>query len=61
MFVHGMENANVPTVFQDWDLDTGSMEAHKKKHFRVLVEMILIIIVRAVFHAIMLIPLIITG
>ena len=61
MLVHGMENANMPTVYRDWDLDKGSMEAHKKKHFRVLVEMILMIIVRAVFHAIMLIPVIITG
>ena len=61
MVVHGIENCNMPTIFRDWDLDKGSMEAHKKKHFRVLVEMNLMILIRAVFHAIMIIPILNTG
>ena len=61
MMVHGLENVNMPTLWRDWDLDKGSMEDHKKKHTKVLVEMILVIIIRAVFHGIMIIPIIITG
>ena len=61
MVIHGIENVNMPTVFRDWDLDKGSMADHKQKHTKALLEMKLIILVRAVFHAIMIIPIIFTG
>ena len=59
--VHGLENANMPSVYRDWDLDHGSLEDHKQRHTKVLVEMILIMITRALFHLLMLIPVFYTG
>ena len=56
---HGLENANMPTVWKDWDMDKGSIEDHKNRRTRVLVEMLLLMVVRAVFHAVMVLPIII--
>ena len=61
MIVHGLENANMPSCWRDWDLDHGSLEDHKQRHAKVLVEMILIMITRALFHLIMLTPVFYTG
>ena len=57
--VHGLENVNMPTVWRDWDMDKGSIEDHKNRRTRVLVEMVLMMVVRAVFHAVMVLPIII--
>ena len=44
-----------------WDMDNGSVEDHKRRHKKVLVEMMLTIFVRFIIHAIMLVPIIFTG
>ena len=51
----------MPSVFRDWDMDNGSVEDHKRRHKKVLVEMMLTIFVRFFIHAIMLVPVIFTG
>ena len=61
MIVHGLENANMPTVWRDWDMDPGTIKDHKKRQTKVLMEMILIMVVRIGFHAIMLLPFVYTG
>ena len=61
MIVHGLENANMPTVFRDWDMEKGSVKDHKRRQTRVLLEMLLMMVVRTAFHAIMLLPIIFTG
>ena len=59
--MHGLENANMPTVWQDWDMEKGSVRDHKRRQTRVILEMLLIMVVRAAFHALMLLPIIFTG
>ena len=61
MIVHGLENANMPTVWADWDMGKGMVKEHKKRQTRVLIEMVLIMGVRAAFHVLMLLPIIFTG
>ena len=61
MIVHGLENANMPTVWQDWDMEKGSIGDHKRRQTRVILEMLLMMVVRAAFHALMLLPFIFTG
>ena len=61
MIVHGLENANMPTVWQDWDMEKGSVTDHKRRQTRVILEMLLMMVVRAAFHALMLLPIIFTG
>ena len=61
MIVHGLENVSIPSVWQDWDMDKGGIEDHKRRRTRVLLEMIAIMVVRSVFHALMVLPVIITG
>ena len=61
MIVHGLENGNMPTVWRDWDMDGGSIAEHKKRQTRVLLEMIIIMVVRAAFHTVMVLPIIFTG
>ena len=61
MTVHGLENTNIPIVWRDWDVDTGNIKDHKKRSGNVLMEMILIMIAKAVAHATMLLPIIWTG
>ena len=59
--VHGLENVSMPSVVRDWDMDKGSIEDHKRRRTRVFMEMLLIMIVRAVFHAVMVLPIILLG
>ena len=59
--MHGLENANMPTVWQDWDMEKGSVTDHKRRQTRVILEMLLMMVVRAAFHALMLLPIIFTG
>ena len=61
MIVHGLENVSIPSVWRDWDMDKGRMEDHKRRRTRVLLEMVAIMVVRFAFHALMVIPVIITG
>ena len=61
MIVHGLENVNMPSPWRDWDMDRGGIGEHKRRRTRVLLEMIVIMVVRSAFHAIMVLPVIITG
>ena len=61
MIVHGLENANMPTVWQDWDMEKGSVRDHKRRQTRVILEMLLMMVVRAAFHTLFLLPIIFTG
>ena len=59
--VHCLENTNVPTVFKDWEEDGGSVEEHKRRHRKVVTEMVIIMIIRTLIHGVMLVPLLYTG
>ena len=59
--IHCFENTNIPTVWMDWDEKDGSIEDHKKRHGQVVKEMIVIMIIRIIFHAVMLAPIVYTG
>ena len=48
----------MPAVWQDWDMEKGSVRDHKRRQTRVILEMLLIMMVRAAFHALMLLPII---
>ena len=61
MVVHGVENSNMATVWRDWDVDNGTVEDHKQRHSQVIKEMVAIMINKAVFHGLMLCPIIFTG
>lgn len=60
-FIHCLENVNIATVWMDWDERKGSIEVHKKRHRRVVIEMVVIIIIRSIYHAVMLAPIVYTG
>ena len=60
-FVHCIENSNIPTVWMDWEEQKGSIEDHKRRHGQVLKEMVVIMIIRSIFNAIMLTPIVYTG
>ena len=51
----------MPAVFRDWDMDDGSVEDHRRRHKKVMVEMTLTIIVRFIFQSVMLVPVVFTG
>ena len=51
----------MPAVFRDWDMDDGSVEDHRHRHKKVMVEMTLTIIVRFIFQSVMLVPVVFTG
>ena len=59
--IHCVENTNVPTVWMDWEEEDGSIDDHKKRHGQVVTEMVVIMIVRTIFHAVMLAPLVYAG
>ena len=61
MLVHGLENANIPTVWRDWDMDQGDRNDHKRRQTRVILEMLMMMVVRAAFHSLMILPIIFTG
>ena len=61
MLVHGLENANIPTVWRDWDMDQGDRNDHKRRQTRVILEMLMMMVVRAAFHSLMILPFIFTG
>ena len=60
-FFHCWENTNVPKVWMDWEAKNSSFEDYKKRHGQVATEMVVIIIIRNIFHAVMLVPLLFTG
>ena len=61
MLVHGLENANIPTVWRDWDMDQGDRNDHKRRQTRVFLEILIMMVVRAAFHSLMILPIIFTG
>ena len=61
MVIHAVECVSMPSVFRDWDMDEGSVQDHRRRHKRVLVEMVLTIIVRFFFNSVMLVPVVFTG
>ena len=61
MFIHCFENTNIPTVWMDWEEMDGSIEDHKKRHGQVVREMVVIMIIRNLNHAMMLAPIVLTG
>ena len=61
MIVHGLENVSIPSVWRDWDMDKGGIEDHEGRRTRVLLEMVAIMVLRSAFHALMILPVIITG
>ena len=61
MLIHSIECVSMPSVFRDWDMDEGSVEEHKCRQKKVLVEMTLTIIVRFIFQSVMLVPIVYTG
>ena len=61
MVIHGLENTNLATVWRDWDVDKGTIDDHKERHSEVVKEMVAIMINKAVFHTLMLGPIIFTG
>ena len=60
-FIHSLENTNIPTVWMDWEEKDGSIDDHKKRHGQVITEMVVIMIIRIIFHAVMLAPIVYTG
>ena len=60
-FIHCVENTNIPTVWMDWEEKKGSIEDHKRRHGQVLKEMVVIMIIRTIFNAVLLTPIIYTG
>ena len=61
MMIHSVECVSMPAVFRDWDMDDGSVEDHRHRHKKVMVEMTLTIIVRFIFQSVMLVPVVFTG
>ena len=56
-----MENTNIPTAWMDWEEKDGSIDDHKKRYGQVITEMVVIMIIRIIFHAVMLAPIVYTG
>ena len=52
--VYVLENTNTPTVCRDWDTGVGTDDDHTIKHRKVFIEMVLMMLVRNLFHFIML-------
>ena len=61
MVIHAVECVSMPSVFRDWDMDEGSVEEHRCRQKKVVVEMTLTIIVRFIFQSVMLVPIVYTG
>ena len=61
MVIHAVECVSMPSVFRDWDMDDGSVQDHRRRHGKVLTEMVLTIIARFIFHSAMLVPVVLTG
>ena len=51
----------MPAVFRDWDMDDGSVEDHRRRQKKVMLEMTLTIVVRFIFQSVMLVPVVFTG
>ena len=59
--IHCVENTNIPTVWMDWEEKKGSIEDHKRRHGQVMKEMVVIMVIRTIFNAVMMSPVIYTG
>jgi len=60
-FIHCLENINIPTVWKDWEEKDGSIEDHKRRHGQVVTEMVVIMVIRTIFNAVMLAPIVYTA
>ena len=61
MFVHGLENCNIPYVWKDWDESKGDVENHCQRFWIVRKELIVTLGVNFLFNSAMLFPLLHTG
>ena len=59
--IHCVENTNTPTVWMDWEEKNDSVEDHKQRHGQVLREMMVIMLIRSIYNAVMLVPIVYTG
>ena len=59
--IHCVENTNIPTVWMDWEEKKGSIEDHIRRHGQVMKEMVVIMVIRTIFNAVMMSPVIYTG
>ena len=60
-WVHAFQNINICLVWEDWDVGNGTVKDHKIRHRQVNIEMILTMVINALFNTIMLAPMIYTG
>ena len=60
-FFHCLENTNIATVWKDWEEKDGSIDDHKERHRHVIKEMVVIMIIKTVFHFVMFTPIVYTG
>ena len=60
-FFHCLENTNIATVWKDWEEKDGSIDDHKERHGEVIKEMVVIMIIKTVFHVVMFTPIVYTG
>ena len=56
MFVHAVENINLPCPWRDWDQDGGTVTDHVTRHKSVNIEMVATMAVNLVFNIVMLVP-----
>ena len=61
MFIHGLENCNLPFPWKDWDEDAVTIEDHLCQLKSVNWEMLMTISVNSIFSVVMLLPIIFTG
>merc|ERR1719318_2466897 len=57
MFVHALENANIPNAFLDWDVLHGTIQEHKDRLNKVTKEVTAVIAVNFIFNLLLLTPL----
>ena len=60
-FIHCLGNTSDPTVWMDWEEERDSIANHKKRHAIVVKKMVGIMILRSIFHAIMVALILYTG
>ena len=57
MFIHSIENCNLPAIWKDWDEDVGDIKDHLQRQKVVRQEMLTTMVVNFLFNGLMLIPL----
>ena len=59
--LHSLENCSFVSPAQDWDMETGDIEAHWQRIKQVKVEVIITMFINFLWHVAMLFPLLYTG